>query len=222
MQDIFPLSTSQGTANLVRILEPHSCTTNYNDPTEVIVAEVRLIYTKKLSHPYNMMIYSYKSILSWEYQLIEEFYRRMNGRYETFYAVDWNARYRVLAATSGSVTLDRINGLDATTGFGGNTLVLYNPTYSGVNKAILTIATITSNTRVVTVNEAVSTPLALSAGTYIYVLYPCMFDTATLQPTMVDFCIQHDIINFKGFGNKSLYGAVIDINIPLVQVGVMK
>jgi len=161
----------------------------------------------------------------WEYQLIEEFYRRMNGRYEVFYAVDWNAGYRISGATAspGSLTLDRTNNLENDTGFGGNTLLVYNPSYSGTNKQILTIAAAeTFSDTTVIVNETVTTALALSAGARTYILYPCMFDSPNLQANVTDFCIQRDSVYYKGFGTKPLYGSVSDITVSLMQVGVMK
>lgn len=220
IQDIFPLSTTQGSASTAKILEPYACSRQYNDLSETVVSEARLVYTKVISKPYYMFQYSYKSIMAWEYQLLEDFYRRMKGRYETFYLVDWSSQYRITASTPTSVTVDRISGLDDDTGFGGNTVLIYNPIKSGTNKQILTIASFSTLT--LNVNEAVTTSLASAAGTMLYVLYPCMFDTTSLQNTIVDFCIQRNVISFPGYGNRTLYGTINDVNIPFIQVGVMK
>ena len=221
LSDIFPLSTSQGATVTAKILEPHTCSRQYNAPTELITSEARLVYTKRISKPYYMFQYQYKGIMAWEYQLLEEFFIRMHGQYETFYVVDWSAQYRISASAVGSVTVDRIAGLETETGFGGNILLLYNPVYTGTpNKQILTITD--ASTTTVTVNEVVNTTLANATGSLIYVLYPSMFDGVDIKYTYVDFCIDKRVANYIGYGNKSLYGFISDTTIPFVQVGVMK
>ena len=168
-----------------------------------------------------MFQYAYKGIMAWEYQLIEEFFIRMKGQYESFYAVDWSAQYRVSGSASGSVTVDRIAGLEIETGFGGNKLLLYNPIYTGTpNKQLLTITD--ASTTTVTVSETVNTALANSSGTLIYILYPSMFDGVDIKYTYVDFCIDKRVANYIGYGDKSLYGIILDTTVALVQVGVMK
>ena len=221
LSDIFPTSTSQGTAATARLLEPHTCNRQYNAPTALTTSEARLVYTKRISKPYYMFSYQYKGIMAWEFQLLEEFFIRMKGQYEAFYVVDWSSQYRVSSYTAGSVTVDRTSGLESETGFGGNTILLYNPTYKGaLNKQILTI--VDASTTEIDVNESVNASLAAVSGTLVYVLYPCMFDAITLQFTQIDFCIDHAVVNYIGVGNKSLYGQIGDVTIPLVQVGVMK
>jgi len=220
IQDIFPLSTSQGSSSTAKLLEPYFCTKELYMPTFNVLSETRIAYNKLMSHPYYMFQYVYKHLMNWEYFLIEEFYRRMKGKFEIFYIVDWSAPYRISAAATDSITVDRTQGLQSDTGYGGNTLIIYNPTRSGTNKQILTISAIDSTT--VSVNEVVTTALATARGTYMYVLYSGMFDASKINGTVVDTCIQRNVLNIEGYGSRSMFGPIMEITLPLIQIGVMK
>jgi len=222
LQDIFPLSTTQGTAATARLLEPYSSKKELYMPTYNTLTQSRVVYTKRVSHPYYMFQYDYKNLMSWEYQLIEDFYRRMKGKYESFYVVDWSAPYSISASTVSSVTIDRIGGLEAATGYGGNTLLVYNAHKSGTNKQILTIdASEVFADTTIAMNETVSTTVAANSAK-LYILYVGMFDSDKIQGTPVDTCIQKNVINYAGYGYKSMFGSILDVTIPIIQVGVMK
>ena len=222
-QDIFPLSTTQGSSTTAKILEPYTCMKELYFPTFSSLSQSRLVYTKRVSHPYYMFQYDYKTIMNWEFRLLEEFYYRMKGKYESFYAVDWSSPYALSAATSSSITVDHVFGLQNDTGYGGNTLLMYNATYSGVNKQILTIDSAEAfGDSTIDVNETVNTTLAGVGGTKVYVLYACMFDADKIKGTVVDVCIQNNVVSYPGFGNKNLFGPIVEVSVPIIQVGVMK
>jgi len=222
VQDIFPISTTQGSASTAKILEPSSCSKELYMPTFNSLSESRLVYTKRISHPYYMFQYDYKTLMTWEYILIEECYRRVKGKYATFYAVDWSTPYRILGSSSSSITVDRVTGLSADTGFGGNTVLVYDPHKSGVNKQILTIdPTEVFGDTTITINETVTTSIATNHA-LLYVLYIAMFDIDKIKGTPLGVCIQQDVVLFEGYGSKNLFGTVYDVTIPIIQMGGMK
>jgi len=222
LEDIFPLSTTQGTAANAKILEPSSCSKELYMPTYNTLSESRLVYTKRISHPYYMFQYDYKTLMSWEYSLIEEFYRNTKGKYKTFYAVDWSTPYRISASSATTVTVDRVTGLSADTGFGGNRVLVYDPYKSGANKQILTIdPTEVFDDNTIAMNEGVNTSIATTRAT-LYVLYIAMFDIDKIKGTPLGVCIQKNVITFVGYGDKSLFGTVFDVTVPIIQMGGMK
>lgn len=221
LQDIFPLSPTQGSAATAKLLEPHTCMKEIYYPTFASLSEARVIYTKRIANPYYMFQYDYHGIMNWEYMLLEEFFRRMKGKYSPFYVVDWETPYTISAATSASLTVDRTFGLEAATGFGRNKLLIYNPAYSGTNKEIVTINSGETFTDTTILTSAVTVALATS-GAKAYVLYPAMFDVDKLKGTVIDHAIQSKIVNYPGYGNKDIFGPVIDVSIVIMQIGAMK
>ena len=219
---IFPIGTDV-VANQGRLLEPHMCSRILQIPAVVTPSEARLVYRKRQSKGYYRFQYQYKTLMAWELRVIENFYKRVKGRYEEFYLVDWSNIHKVTGSpTSTSLTLDHLDGLEASPGYIGKTLLVHNGKITGaLNKQILTIAdaeVFGDNT--IDVNETVDA--TLRQNTYVYILHPVIFESETVQPTMKDFCTDKKIVNFPGYGSKNIYGQIIDINIAFLQLGVLK
>lgn len=220
---IFPIGTDV-VANQGRLLEPHECSRILQLPTLITPSEARLVYRKRESKGYYRFQYQYKTIMAWELRVIENFYKRVKGRYEEFYLVDWSNIHKVTGSPSTtSLTLDHLDGLEASPGYIGKTILLHNGRITGaVNKQILTIADaeiFDDNT--IDVNETIGASLRGSSS-YVYILYPVIFDTEALTPTMKDFCTEKKLVNFPGYGTKNIYGQIVDINISFLQLGVLK
>ena len=223
ISDIFPLiPIGSLAANAIPLLEPHSCDRKLNNATLSVMTEARTIYRKRSSKMSYNFVYRYENLMHWEFSMIESFYRRMRGRYEQFYLVDWSNPYAVQATTSNTVTLDRIDFLTASTGYSGNTLLFYNAHRPGLeNKKILTIASSEDfSDYTITFDQSDITDIP-AAGAYVYILHAAVFDLDDLQPTRKDVCIQKEIVAIPGYGSNSLFGPIVDVAISFTQLGVV-
>jgi hypothetical protein len=166
--------------------------------------------------------------MTWEYDLIFNFFSRKKGQYEDFYIVDWSKQYNVMGvanvlADSCDYTLNTVSGLTDSAGYVGNTVLVYNPIFDPqggtTDKNIVTIDSIAGTTISTTKDQSGRTHLD-TAASYIYVLVPAIFDTDSLAPQMGDTCIEKVRPYFRGYNNQYIFGATYSINIPFLQLGV--
>jgi len=218
VSDIFPLCPIQGTTNNARILEPHKCRKEVVYPTHMAESISRTIFRKRVGRPYVEIAYDYENITQYEYDLINSFYRRMKGAYDSFYVVDWSTPYKIKSfPTSSQALLYTVTDLDLTTGFAGNTVLFYN---SGIveaqNKEIKYISNISSYT--ITLSTPIYAGLRTTSAV-VYLLYPCIFKTDKLTPTINDFCVEKQAVTVKGHGTRTLFGPISNITVTFTLLG---
>ena len=209
----------------IRLLEPKSCTRAFAAPTMFTKSESNLVYRRRISKGTFSYAYEYENIMAWEYRLIEEFFRRRQGRYEEFWMVDWSDPYIILS-TNGSteITLNHITTLTTDIGYVGYKVLICNQNFDpqdGVaDKDILTITQIVNDTITFTMEDSVTG--LLNTGSMVYLLSPVIFDIDALSPQKQDTCIERNIIYFSGFGAHSLFGPIVSITIPFLSLGIVK
>jgi len=227
-KDIFPFEEPETTIR--KILEPHKCMRYTSYPTRIGGTEARTPYRRRLTKGYVRLQYQYSGIMTWEYRLIERFFRERKGSYDDFYSIDWSERYSVTdnpAATT--ITLDRTDFLSANSGYLGNTILLYNPSiYDGSTPLndlhqLLTISEINGN--IITVapvgGEDADTDLRVTSS-FVYVAYPSVFETEVLQPSQIDSCIIDDSATVPGFGTQNPFGNIVDVSLSFMSIGNFK
>lgn len=224
INDIFPCADQNQ-----RILEPSKCNKYTNFPVIASTTSANLIYRRRTGKAHARIQYEYDDLMAWEYRLIESFFARKKGRYEDFYLVDWTRPYRILATPDPGVeyTLDSVSGLTASSGYIGNTLLLYDPHFDvqkgagSEDKNILTIDSggISGTTITVTKNQSGRAQLDTNRSK-IYVLVPMIFDTDSLAPSIKNTCIEKNRPYFPGYGNQYLFGYITSVNIPFLSLGV--
>jgi hypothetical protein len=222
LSDIFPLCPIQGTTANAKILEPHKCSKTVVSPTQLSESAARVIFRKRISRPYVEFNYEYEGILQYEYELIASFYRRMKGKYNEFYLVDWSTPYQIEAITNSSITLYSVLDLEASTGYAGNTLLIYNGKITdGLNKQILTIDNtedFSDYTISVDQTQTINSNLQTTTA-FVYVLYPCIFKTDKLSPSVKDFCVEKKVVTIQGHGKRTIFGQVMDVGVSFTLLG---
>jgi len=199
------------------LLEPHQCTSFVSHPTLIADSDEGVVFRRKRGNAVFRIQYKYDNIMSWEYDLIEQFFNRMKGPFEEFYVVNWSKQYRpVQFNSSTSFTLLSCLGLTSSLGYIGNTLLIYNSdfdAYKGqTDKQLLNISSIDTNTNLVTVSTEINSGLR-NTRSMVYVLVPSVFEIDSLTPDYNATCIAREMNYFKGFGTKPLFGPVVSVNI---------
>ena len=227
--DIFPREgNEEDTTTIRKILEPYSCTRYITYPVISSSSVSRLSFRRRTSRGYVRFKYEYKNIMAWEYRLIEKFYRERKGKYDDFYVVDWSHRYHITGTPAAGVyPLDNSDFLTATAGYLGNYVIIYNTSLWGSETRLHRLMQVTNVSGTNVTLAALSTfdedgqdytHLDVTSS-YIYCVYPCIFEQDGLQPNHIDTCVDTNSELVAGFGTQYLFGNIYDINLSFISLG---